>query len=69
MPGIRPILLRWRSRMAAQHEFYVERAAEARTIAAAATLDNVRDRGLDRKRAGPRWPLAVGFSDLKPRLT
>ena len=32
--------------MSAQHEFYLERAAEARAIAAAATLDNVRDRWL-----------------------
>lgn len=29
-----------------QREFYLERAAEARTIASAATLDNVRDRWL-----------------------
>jgi hypothetical protein len=32
--------------MLAQHEFYLERAAEARAVAAAATLDNVRDRWL-----------------------
>jgi len=32
--------------MSAQHEFYLERAAEARAIASAATLDNVRDRWL-----------------------
>ena len=32
--------------MAPQHEFYLERAAEARATAAAATLDNVRDRWL-----------------------
>jgi hypothetical protein len=32
--------------MSAQHEFYLERAAEARAIAGAATLDNVRDRWL-----------------------
>lgn len=32
--------------MAVQHEFYLERAAEARAIADAATLDNVRDRWL-----------------------
>jgi hypothetical protein len=32
--------------MSAQHQFYLERAAEARAIAAAATLDNVRDRWL-----------------------
>ena len=30
--------------MSAQHEFYLERAAEARATANAATLDNVRDR-------------------------
>ena len=32
--------------MAAQQEFYLERAAEARASAAAATLENVRDRWL-----------------------
>jgi hypothetical protein len=32
--------------MSAQHEFYLERAAEARASAGAATLDNVRDRWL-----------------------
>jgi hypothetical protein len=32
--------------MLAQYEFYRERAAEARVIAAAATLDNVRERWL-----------------------
>jgi hypothetical protein len=32
--------------MSAQHEFYLERAAEARAIAGAAVLDNVRDRWL-----------------------
>ncbi len=32
--------------MLAQYEFYLERAAEARAVAAAATLDNVRDRWL-----------------------
>jgi hypothetical protein len=32
--------------MSVQHEFYLERAAEARASAAAATLDNVRDRWL-----------------------
>ena len=32
--------------MSAQREFYLARAAEARTIAAAATLHNVRDRWL-----------------------
>jgi hypothetical protein len=32
--------------MSAQHEFYLERAAEARAIADATTLDNVRDRWL-----------------------
>jgi len=32
--------------MSAQQEFYLERAAEARAGAAAATLDNVRDRWL-----------------------
>jgi len=32
--------------MSAQSEFYLERAAEARAVAVAATLDNVRDRWL-----------------------
>jgi hypothetical protein len=32
--------------MSAQLEFYLQRAAEARAIASAATLDNVRDRWL-----------------------
>jgi hypothetical protein len=32
--------------MSVQHEFYLERAAEARASAGAATLDNVRDRWL-----------------------
>lgn len=32
--------------MVAQHEFYLERAKEARVTARAATLDNVRDRWL-----------------------
>ena len=32
--------------MSAQHEFYLERAAEARAGAKAATLHNVRDRWL-----------------------
>jgi len=38
--------------MSAQHEFYLERAAEARAIADAATLDNVRERWL---RAEESW--------------
>ena len=32
--------------MSAQHDFYLERAAEARTAASGATLDNVRERWL-----------------------
>jgi hypothetical protein len=32
--------------MSAQHEFYLQRAAEAQVSAGAATLDNVRDRWL-----------------------
>jgi hypothetical protein len=32
--------------MSDQHEFYLQRAAEARESAGAATLDNVRDRWL-----------------------
>jgi hypothetical protein len=38
--------------MSAQHEFYLERAAEARASADAATLDHVRDRWL---RAEASW--------------
>jgi hypothetical protein len=38
--------------MSAQHDFYLERAAEARAGAGAATLDNVRDRWL---RAEATW--------------
>ena len=38
--------------MSVQHDFYVARAAEARADAAAATLDNVRDRCL---RAAMAW--------------
>ncbi len=38
--------------MSVQHEFYLERAAEARAGASAATLDNVRDRWL---RAEATW--------------
>jgi hypothetical protein len=38
--------------MSGQHEFYLERAAEARVGAAAATLDNVRERWL---RAEATW--------------
>jgi hypothetical protein len=33
--------------MSDQHEFYLQRAAEARASAGAATLDNVRDRWLE----------------------
>jgi len=32
--------------MSVQHEFYLQRAAEARVLADAATLDNVRERWL-----------------------
>ena len=38
--------------MSVQQDFYLERAAEARASAAAATLDNVRDRWL---RAEATW--------------
>jgi len=43
---IRPFLQIGDHIMLAQHLFYLERAAEARAIARAATLDNVRDRWL-----------------------
>jgi hypothetical protein len=42
---VRPFL-RTEIIMAPQQEFYLERAAEARATAAAATLDNVRERWL-----------------------
>jgi hypothetical protein len=38
--------------MSSQHDFYAARASEARNDAAAATLDNVRDRCL---RAAAAW--------------
>ena len=38
--------------MSTQHQFYLDRAAEARAGAGAATLDNVRDRCL---RAAAAW--------------
>jgi len=44
--GIRPLFAIGDHIMSSQHLFYLERAAEARAIARAATLDNVRDRWL-----------------------
>lgn len=44
--GIRLFFFRIGDDMSAQQDFYIERAAEARASAAAATLDNVRDRWL-----------------------
>jgi hypothetical protein len=44
--GIRPLFAIGDHTMSAQHQFYLERASEARAIARAATLDNVRDRWL-----------------------
>lgn len=38
--------------MSTQHDFYLERAAEAHAFAVAATLDNVRDRWL---RSAANW--------------
>jgi hypothetical protein len=43
---IRPYFFEVGDYMSAQHEFYLERAAEARATADGATLDNVRERWL-----------------------
>jgi len=54
--------------MSAQREFYLERAAEARAGAGAATLDNVRDRWL---RSEAKWTEMAARSERgeKMRLT
>jgi hypothetical protein len=51
--------------MAAQHEFYLERAAEARATADAATLDNVRDRWL---RSEASWTEMAARSERSERM-
>jgi len=43
---IRPSFFEIGDQVSAQHEFYLERAAEARATADGATLDNVRERWL-----------------------
>ncbi|MFL6742791.1 MAG: hypothetical protein ACJ8E3_02390 [Sphingomicrobium sp.] len=51
--------------MSAQHKFYAERAAEARAIADAATLDNVRDRWL---RSEASWAELADRGERSERL-
>lgn len=51
--------------MAAQHEFYLERAAEARATADAATLDNVRDRWL---RSEASWTEMAARSERSEKM-
>jgi len=51
--------------MATQHQFYLERAAEARRDAAAAELDNVRDRCL---RAAAAWDLMAARTERTERM-
>ena len=51
--------------MSAQHEFYLERAAEARAIASAATLDNVRDRWL---RSEASWTEMAARSERSDKM-
>lgn len=51
--------------MAAQLEFYLERAAEARAVAGAATLDNVRDRWL---RSAASWTEMAARSERGERM-
>ena len=51
--------------MSAQLEFYLERAAEARAIAASATLDNVRDRWLQSEAS---WTEMATRSERSERL-
>jgi hypothetical protein len=51
--------------MLAQHLFYLERAAEARAIAGAATLDNVRDRWL---RSETSWTQMAARSELNEKI-
>jgi hypothetical protein len=51
--------------MSAQHEFYLQRAAEARATAGAATLDNVRDRWL---RSEATWTDLAERSERTERM-
>jgi hypothetical protein len=51
--------------MLAQQQFYLERAAEARAIAGAATLDNVRDRWL---RSETSWTVMAARSKRNEKM-
>ena len=51
--------------MSTQHDFYLERAREARTSASAATLANVRDRWLH---AEARWTDMAARSERGDKL-
>ena len=51
--------------MSAQHEFYLLRAAEARAVAGAATLDNVRDRWL---RSEASWTEMAARSERSEKM-
>ena len=51
--------------MSIQHEFYLQRAAEARAGAGAATLDNVRDRWL---RAAATWTEMAARSERGEKM-
>jgi len=51
--------------MSSQHDFYLERAAEAQASADAATLDNVRDRWL---RSEATWAEMAARSERGERM-
>ena len=51
--------------MLSQHLFYLERAAEARAVASAATLDNVRDRWL---RSEKSWTEMAARSERNEKM-
>ena len=51
--------------MSTQHQFYLDRAAEARAGAGAATLDNVRDRWL---RAAATWSEMAARSERGEKM-
>jgi hypothetical protein len=51
--------------ISAQHIFYLERAAEARAIASAAALDNVRDRWL---RSEASWTEMAARSEQNEKM-
>ena len=53
--------------MLSLHLFYLERAAEARAPAGAATLDNVRDRRLRSERADQRR-IAASMEKMRAKL-